>query len=329
MNETPTEGTSELRRWVISTWMEVIELAQFMPDDATPEETSAALEKWHSFTFALRYNPEEFLNRPKSIEELRAEAASGLSLAADRMERLRLSAPDAGCELSSLIHFVFGGFADALAFFVAANRDSFSLPVALHGLHSKIECAMDKLMEDPFAAKVLEIHRNEARRRAERWRGKGKRGLDVRAPRNALVLRLLHEIENLQETWNDLVCALPGGLPPTLREPFRATLHERVREIIALPPLSPSSAAKYHRAGIAMLRDATGSRGVSNFTSHPAFRRGGEFYGLVNTAKSFTGALSEAWKNVSRHARRDTEGDKVSESVPKDRARRESRRPAT
>lgn len=251
--------------------------------------------------FLLQYRPEYLLKIPKNVEELRREAAHGLEVAAIGIERLNLLAPSAEIETASAIHSTCAAFAEALEFFMTINGDGFSLPASLVEMQAKIEGAMKELNQRQMPARVMKMHRAEARRRAERWRGKGTRGLDLEAPRNRLALRLLGEIEDLQSGWKDYVCG-DDGLPETERESFKASLNDRVREIISLPPLTLATSGEYHTVGLKMLKDATGTGGTANFGNHPAFQRGGEFYGLVVSAKSFAGALGEAWKSVARIA---------------------------
>lgn len=145
------------------------------------------------------------------------------------------------------------------------------------------------------------------------------------APRNRLVLRLLAEMEDRRSSWTDLVCA-DDGLPESEREAFRTTLHERIQEIIALPPLSTATAGSYHRLGLMMLNDATGAGGLSGYERHPAFQRGGEFlrpreYGEV-VCRRFGRGLEKC-----RAARR--KGTlKVSENFPQSLREREARNAA-
>ncbi len=178
------------------------------------------------------------------------------------------------------------------------GTDNFALPFWLSRLHEKIERTVEVLKKSPDAARIFEQREAEAVRLAARWRGKGTRGLVVGAARNRLVGRLLDEMESLRDGWMVAVRAA-DGVSVAERESFKATLHERVREILDLPPLSRESAILYHRVGVRMLRDAAGVRG--DFTIHPAFRKGGEFadFDRARYSKNYLGALSEAWKKVA------------------------------
>lgn len=283
------------REWIAESWSEGIPVEPVMTTET----------KRLTFAFVLRYHPGKLLRHPKTVEELRREAVSGLEYAAHSLAQLNLAAPSGDPNLSSAMHATCASFAEAVEFFIASKSipatDEFSLARHLVVTEAKLKEALTQLRGNPMAARMIAMHSDDARRRAERWRGKGTRGLDMAAPRTRLVLRLLAEMEDRRSNWTDLVCA-DDGLPESDREAFQTTLHERIREMIALPPLSTATAGSYHHVGLKMLNDATGAGGVSGYERHPAFQRGGEFYGLVNSAKSFAGALGEAWKNVARFA---------------------------
>lgn len=119
----------------------------------------------------------------------------------------------------------------------------------------------------------------------------------VSAPRNMLVFRLLERIEFWKDLWEALVES-GVAVPKTHKREFKASLPKRLREIIDLPLLSPETALKYHRVGLAMLKESADPRS-GDFTRHPAFQRGGEFFEMVGATKSFAGALNEAWRSIA------------------------------
>jgi hypothetical protein len=260
---------------------------------------------------SFKYRPENLLKVPKNIDELRSEAVSGLHLATVKLNELNLSSPSAESDVATVIYSTCAAFEEALAFFTKVNGEGFELPIHLLHTQAKIEQVIEILSGQEIPARVIESHHARMRNREERWRGTGKRGLDVAAPRNRLVLRMLEEIENIQSSWKMEVCG-GEGLPESEREAFKAELHQRVRQIISLPPLTSATALAYHKVGMEMLKDAAKTRCTANFANHPAFQRDGEFYGLVNTAKSFAGALGEAWKSVAKAAARGQKVVKVS-----------------
>jgi hypothetical protein len=256
---------------------------------------------------ALEYQPEKLLKGGKSIEELWREAVSRVKHAAYSFGSID---PLTACDDSDnrmAFYSVCTAFGETLDYFMAARRrlgtDTLVLPLELLKLRDIIGAALAELRPLPMATRVIEHHESAPRKKAEQWRGKGTRGLDLDAPRNRLVLRLLDEMEYAQTVWRDDVCN-NADVSGAERERLKQELHERIREIVSLPPLSSETAAAYHAVGLAMLKDATGARGTSSFTKHPAFQRSGEFYGLVTSAKAFTGALGEAWKAIAKWRQR-------------------------
>jgi hypothetical protein len=252
---------------------------------------------------ALKYQPENLLKGGKTIEQLWHEAVSGFRHATHKLSTINPASPLRGDDGRSEIYSVCRAFREALAFFAEARRRSgdgcFAFALHLGEVRDQVEETIAELRTLPDAARLFENRASAQRKKAERWRGKGTRGIDPDAPRNRLVLRLLDEMEYAQAIWTH--DALGGSnFSDGDRESLKSAMHERVREMILLPPLSPDCASAYHRVGLAMLTDATGARGNRNFTRHPAFQRGGEFFGLVTGAKAFTGTLSEAWKTIAK-----------------------------
>jgi hypothetical protein len=270
-------------------------------------ETKTAKGREHvlrELTSALRYEPERLLHHPKSGEELRREAVVGLLLAEKEIARLPLDTshcPDFRFSFS----LVFQAFEGALEFFLHASEPGSNDRVALAGrlldFRATAERALATLQSEPLVAGIIEGRQALRAASEKRWRGRGTRGLTASkgfAVRNLIVFRLLEEMEYLRDVWSDLLPA--AGLAETERAAFKVTLHERVREIIELPPLLPKHASKYHKVGVKMLREAAGVRG--NFTIHPAFGEGGEFkeFDASVYSKDYLGALSEAWASVAK-----------------------------
>ncbi len=252
----------------------------------------------------FEYRREALLNRPKTVQKCRDEAVTSLSHVASQLEALNLSAatPDG---FDSLVRDGFSAMATLVEFFMAAgaSHEMNCVPLAIFLPHfrDKLDREILRLREDAIARSVLDEIEAGAKKRAARWKGKRTRGLMVSAPRNMLVFRLLERIEFWKEAWEALV---ESGVvvPKGHKRKFKASLHEVLRKIINLPPLSPETALKYHRVGWAMLKDATDPRGKVGFSLHPAFQSGGEFYGVVEGKKSFNAALNEAWRSVANIA---------------------------
>jgi len=155
-----------------------------------------------------------------------------------------------------------------------------------------------RICEDTETANIIEKIAVKTKQRPKRWKGSRKRGLTVDAPRNVLVLRILEMMELHRDDW--VLMVERSNAPASEKSALKSSLHPRIRAIIDLPPLTPDVAPAYHKVGWAVLKDATGLRGTRDLPAHPAFQRGGEFYGLVSATKPIAGALSEAWRSVAR-----------------------------
>ena len=257
--------------------------------------------------FFFRYHSETLLWQPKTLLQRRDEAVVRLSEMGDQVKNLNLSGRD-GEVCSALARAGFAAMTGLLDFLMAVGTVdegfNISLAMLLPAFRNEVERDCRCVAEDQNAGPVIEAIEAGDKTQITRWKGHRTRGLAMNAPGNRLVFRLLERIDYWKEAWEAL--AESGVVvPKTEKRKFKASLHLRLRQMIDLPALAPGSALKYHRVGLAMLKDAADPRGTGDLTRHPAFQRGGEFPDVVAGSKTFAGALNEAWRSVARRKQAD------------------------